>query len=308
MKIYNKICIIFILITLYASGCMNLSLYPEIAVSKENQSRYDGLAITMTNENKGSFFYRNSDAKIKFSLGSKVVNFNGTNISLNNAPSIIQINKKFLFFNYQVPALKFDNLDVIDTLLNSQKYSPAIQTIVIDAGHGGKDPGAVGKNHFEKNLNLAIAINLKKELEKLGKTVFLTRTDDSYLKLSERTDFVKNLPEKADLFISIHQNASTNLQAEGIETYFPERILTSKMSGKDKFNLLIAYKIQANLAKLSSLQNRGAKPANFYVLKNNSVPAILIECGFISNEKEEIIIASTEHHSKIIEAIIKSLE
>ncbi|MEO0084002.1 MAG: N-acetylmuramoyl-L-alanine amidase [candidate division WOR-3 bacterium] len=213
-----------------------------------------------------------------------------------------------------------------------------IKTIVLDPGHGGVDPGAIGKKKLlEKNVNLAIAMILKKKLENYGLKVLMTRTDDRFVALSERTRFANE--KKADLFISIHCNASEhNKQACGFETYFLseaktdwERAVLARENGalrfeisdtnplvkndldliladltqneflKESYNL--AYEIQTAGINILTNVDRGVRQAGFYVLRGCFMPSVLIECGFISNPTEEKKLANAKYREKIAQAI-----
>jgi N-acetylmuramoyl-L-alanine amidase len=298
----KKSYILFILIALVINGCTGLRLDP---AAKNN---FPNLRFSIQKTQKGVFWQNLPEEKVGFKVNSKLLTWDNVPIALNTSPQIRDVQEKFFCFNLQKSYLFFDSFALVDILLNQEKYRKKIEVVVLDAGHGGKDPGAVGAKFKEKDLNLNLVLALKSYLEEQGKRVYLTRACDEYYTLAERVEFLKSLPEKVDLFISIHQNASTNNQANGIETYFPTKILTiSDMSESEKFNFLIACNIQQKLAKNLNLKNRGVKFANFYVLKHNSVPAILIECGFISNPDEETILASKEYISKFIESISQAL-
>ncbi len=222
------------------------------------------------------------------------------------------------------------------------KFSPVpvknIKTIVLDPGHGGIDLGAVGRKHLqEKEANLAIAKALKKKLENYGLRVLLTRPDDRFVALSERTRFAND--QKADLFISIHCNSSANSKkANGFETYFlsdaktdwERAVLTRENSAmqyedanidsvtKDDVNLILADLSQnENLKESYALAleiqtagvdvlkdvDRGVKQAGFYVLRGNFMPAVLVECGFLSNLAEEKKLNSGKYRESVAQAI-----
>ncbi len=303
MKNIVKICILFTVMLLSLSGCRSVRIEPALAENVDN------LQIRMLNSNEGVLYTEKSAPQIKFRNNSGVLFTGRTPIFVNSKTQIVNKSIDYFFFSWEIPYFLFDNYDLLETLLNLEKQQVQVQSIVIDAGHGGKDPGAVGKVSQEKTINLAIALKLKDALEAKGIKVFLSRSDDRYLTLKERTDFVQKLDCRIDLFISIHQNSSTNAKASGIETYYPKRILQNgEMSESDKFNFSVACKIQQKLAEFCRLANRGVKNADFYVLKKNSVPAILIECGFISNAEEEQVLNSEAHQQAIIKSIVETLQ
>lgn len=169
--------------------------------------------------------------------------------------------------------------------------------ICIDPGHGGKDPGALGKrNTKEKDFVLDIAKKCAAYTIKLGHSAILTRDKDIFLELPERA----NIANKAsvDVFISIHCNSADNSQANGIETYhYP-----NSFKGKE-----YATKVQNALIKGTNLSNRGVKEANFAVLRHTSMPGILIEVGFISNVQEEQLLMSQDFRDKVARAIAEGI-
>jgi len=166
--------------------------------------------------------------------------------------------------------------------------------IVLDPGHGGRDPGAVCRDIYEKDLNLKIAAKLYILLKNQGITVKMTRTDDRYLLLSDRVILANKL--KADIFISIHCNASGSSKAKGIETlYYP---------GSTKGEAL-AEKIQFHLIDKLKRIDRGIKSrSDLFVLKYTSMPAVLIECGFLSNKEELKLLTDCNYIDNIAAAIL----
>jgi N-acetylmuramoyl-L-alanine amidase len=158
--------------------------------------------------------------------------------------------------------------------------------IIIDAGHGDQDPGAVGPTQLqEKTVTLDVAKKLKTELERQGAIVTLTRSTDVFLSLAERVE-ISNSSDH-DAFISIHANANDNRSANGTETYFN----TSYNFNGSKSSLL-AKNIQETLVGKLNTYDRGTKTANYYVLKNNELPSALVELAFISNPQEESMLRS----------------
>ncbi|MCG8539445.1 MAG: N-acetylmuramoyl-L-alanine amidase [Clostridia bacterium] len=146
--------------------------------------------------------------------------------------------------------------------------------IILDPGHGGWDLGAVSMGIKKKDLNLKIAARLYFLLQNRGIKVKMTRTDDSYIFLGDRVRMANNL--KADIFISIHCNAASSTKANGIETlYYP-----GSTKGK-----ALAEEIQLKLVDKLKREDRGIKTRDdFFILKYTSIPAVLIECGFLTNK------------------------
>lgn len=169
--------------------------------------------------------------------------------------------------------------------------------IVIDPGHGGSDPGAVGPNGLkEAHVNLAVALKLAKMLQKAGLEVKLTRTSDTSLELKPRCDMANAW--KADYFISIHCNAAANAQAQGTETY------CLQLGGKGE---ILAKAVQAELVAATGRANRGVKTANYYVLRKTKMPAVLVELAFISNAEEERLLGNPDYQEKCATAIARGI-
>jgi len=189
--------------------------------------------------------------------------------------------------------------------------------ITIDPGHGGKDPGAIGPSGVkEKDITLAIAIKLFNLLKKNSQIeVYLTREDDKFIPLDRRTE-IANLV-KGDLFISIHANAAWDSQVRGMETFYNSRYAygegAEKVATRENIALTsdglpstikniiwdliqnqyrqeskeLSHIVQEKIVQICEAPNRGVKSAPFYVLRGASMPAILVEVGFISNPWEE---------------------
>lgn len=167
-------------------------------------------------------------------------------------------------------------------------------TIIIDPGHGGKDPGAIGQNGImEKDLILETSLKIANQLMNVGANVILTRKDDSFVSLKDRV-LISNL-EDADAFISIHFNSYPEDYVGGINTYYHQ-------SGQ-----VLANKIQHALAEEVSLRNRGVIQSNYRVLRENKHPAILVELGFITNTTELETIQSESYQDKVAWAITQGL-
>lgn len=158
-----------------------------------------------------------------------------------------------------------------------------VKKVVIDAGHGGSDPGAIGvDNYNEKDATLSISKKVVELLKKQGLEVKLTRDSDKYISLQERCNIANNYA--ADCFVSIHCNAF-NGKAKGLESF----CLNSKTSD------LATYVLEGMLNEKTYTLNRGIKFANYYVLKNTKMRACLVEIGFIDNTEDYKIIREKEN-------------
>jgi N-acetylmuramoyl-L-alanine amidase len=183
------------------------------------------------------------------------------------------------------------------------KLETAISTgpvVVIDAGHGGYDPGSVGLGGtLEKDVTLAVALKLGAILQENNLKVVYTRESDDVtwpadnkLDLGARAAIANN--ENADLFISIHLNSFTMESVRGTETYYSK----NSEKGRD-----LAQKIQEQIVKSVRLKDRGIREEEYSLLKNVTAPAVLIELGYISNRKEEALLKSISYHDKFAQAI-----
>jgi N-acetylmuramoyl-L-alanine amidase len=211
-----------------------------------------------------------------------------------------------------------------------------VKRIVIDPGHGGKDPGCFASGGIkEKNVVLSIAKILSKKIEKeIGCEVMLTRTDDVFIPLERRTA-VANM-KKADLFISLHINAHRSKKIRGLETYFlnmatdrravmvaARENATSEKNISDLQTILndlmlntkihessrLAHEVQKGMIsqagkRYKDVKDLGVKQAPFYVLIGAQMPAILVETGFITNSTERKRLVSKNYQERIAEGIV----
>jgi N-acetylmuramoyl-L-alanine amidase len=226
----------------------------------------------------------------------------------------------------------------------SRQLGLKIRTIAIDAGHGGHDPGAIGRGGLkEKNVTLDVAKRLAELVrEKLNCNVVMTRDRDVYIDLEARPLIAKS--KKADLFVSIHVNASRKKRTRGIETYIQglrasdkdamataarENATTSKKlneldseltkilkglskSDDDEESIYLAHSVQGSLVNTMKpvqghVVNLGVKRAFFYVLINTEMPSILAEVGFISNPEEEKLLKTESYRQAIAEALFEGV-
>lgn len=230
-------------------------------------------------------------------------------------------------------------------VLNNNILYPAKKTIVIDAGHGGRDSGASYKRkRLEKNISLNITKYVKAELQRKGFKVFLTRSSDKYVKLSHRTKYANK--KKADIFISIHANAarkSRASKAHGVESYFlsPARSARAKrvaalenkgdmtgMGWSSKNSLLtilnrakitaankMAIDIQKNMLyslrkqySKNDIRDGGVREGPFWVLVGAQMPSVLVEVGYISHPKEGYRISTKRYQKLIAKGIANGVE
>src|SRR6056297_804643 len=224
--------------------------------------------------------------------------------------------------------------------IKQQSNGDGIRLIVIDPGHGGRDPGAIGPyGTREKDVNLAMAKIVAVALrQQLGVKVLLTREDDRYLELRERTEYANRVG--ADLFISLHANATTGSRAYGVETYFLNLSKTDEaaevaarengMTLQDISNLeailfdlmanakinessRLAAEVQQSLvtglsSRYSNIRDLGVKQGPFHVLLGATMPSALVESAFITNPREEKRLNSVDYQRHVANAIIQGIK
>ena len=172
--------------------------------------------------------------------------------------------------------------------------------IVIDAGHGDFDSGGENLGYFEKDINLELALKLEEALKEAGYAVIMTRNDDSFLELYERSDLANET--KADLFISIHQNSyMEDSSVNGIEVYY-----NSEKSTDDE---KLAKSIQDGLINETRATDREIRADNgLVVIRETTMPSVLIETAYISNKNELSLITSDDYQDKVIQGILAGIE
>ena len=185
------------------------------------------------------------------------------------------------------------------------------KVIVIDAGHGGNDAGAIGPTGvMEKSVTLRVALELEKLLENEGAVVIMTRTTDRTVspkgskasdieELQARCDVANSA--KADIFISIHADSFTNPAAKGSTGYYYAK-------GETDRGRRLADAIRRGLCEQIKTPSRGTKPCNFYVVRHTDMPATLLELAFISNPEEEKLLDSEEGVKKAAQGILDGIE
>jgi len=174
---------------------------------------------------------------------------------------------------------------------------PSKKTIVLDPGHGGSAPGAIYSGIAEKDINLSVALKLEQRLRSSGYNVVLTRSADTHVGLYERADIANAL--EADIFVSLHSNASlTNLQATGIYTYYHP---TSRRGAR------LAQAIQTPVTRLTGASDRGIEKADFVVLRETDMCAVLVEVGFMSTPGELMLLVNDSYQDKLAAGIAEGI-
>ncbi len=165
--------------------------------------------------------------------------------------------------------------------------------VMLDAGHGGKDVGANYDEIYEKDLTLAITQQVEELLKDAGYRVRMTRNDDSFMDKADRAKLANR--KSPTIFVSIHCNSAENSQPEGIETFYTEE--------KGEESRQLAELIQSKLLEETGAKDREVKTADYVVIKNTKMPAVLAEVGFLSNETERALMQTEEYQQKLAKAI-----
>jgi len=217
-----------------------------------------------------------------------------------------------------------DFVQTLQPILTPQVFSPPGNPIrvILDAGHGGHDPGArnASLGLQEKDLVLRFSGILATHLRAAGFEVGFTREDDHFIELEERSRLAN--ASGADVFLSLHFNASYKPGVTGAETFVLPPAMAPPTSraalsesdrqrypgnGQDPWNLLLGFYVQRQLHETMAMKDRGLKRARFVVLRDLQMPGILIEGGFLSNETEARQLAKPENMEKLAEAITTGL-
>jgi len=323
--------------------------------------------IKLTNSKN---FTNDKTEKIEFYIDDKKIKITNQIAFIVVDDSLYQLSSKVVMQdnNYYVPAESFFNIinnlstsisltlktnqislsrlieipkKIVKVDLKNEKKKWEFKTIVIDAGHGGKDPGAVGyRGTKEKDIALDVAKRLEKKLIKnMDVKVVMTRDEDVFLRLSDRTKIANE--NNGSLFISIHTNAAEDRRASGFETFLIGRskneyaarvaarenavlelegIPGQALTGEDLIQATIAQSgfaiysetfadlVQIEIKKRVQSRDRGVKQAGFVVLARASMPNVLVELGFISNPTEEKKLRSPQYRDQLATAIYRAVQ
>ena len=302
----------FSLLTIFAGGC-NMLRNVEYKTDSGIALEKTGFDFTY-DEDAGKIYLAGPGGTMIMNINRRISHFNGTKIWLFTPAKLDKDG---------ILRISENDIEKIIIPLLGRKYllTSPVKRIVIDAGHGGNDNGAVGLKYKEKDLNLALSRKIKSALEAKGFEVIMTRNEDIFLTLEERSKFAKE--QKADLFLCIHHNASPATKtASGIETFslsaphvnsthdkkgiVPAGILPG--NAFDNANINLNYQIQSHIINNLSVNDRGMKFARFRVLVNAPCPAILLEAGFVSNPTEEIAVSADERQNKIACSVAEAVQ
>ncbi len=271
--------------------------------------------------------YQEFDIPVVYLNGELVVPRDFASILRRQAPPPVERQKK-----NSLPVTVVESLP--------EEFTP--RTIVLDVGHGGKDPGATGPTgQREKEVALDVALKLRRLLQIKGHTVYMTRAEDKFLELEQRTDYVRTI--QPHLFLSIHANAAENTTVTGIETFYGEKPMSlgsgvsvgpkvgdlNKRTNEKKqrptkwtrdlvYDIYfqefhtesqrLAYCVQNALMEAIPMEkNRGVKQRRFFVVRWSQSPSALVELGFLSNAATERKMKTAEYRAHLAKALYEGL-
>lgn len=255
-------------------------------------------------------------AGLKFTAASREISINGMRVFLGEP---ILLHRGGLYIS------QVDFEATLKPILQPQARVPSgpVRTVVIDPGHGGRDPGTRNQELGlqEKHLSVAVSQRLQKILERHGYRVVLTRTDDTFIPLEERP--ARAVAAGADLFVSIHFNAVGKSTVSGVETYILTPS-THRSTGQgatgardaeihpgnrhDHWNALLGFLVHRQLLRDLGSFDRGLKRARFQVLRGADCPAVLVEAGYLSNSREAARIATAEFQEKLAHSLALAID
>ncbi len=221
---------------------------------------------------------------------------------------------------------------LMGSMLFANPFTGGVGLVIIDAGHGGSDPGAQGYGIYEKDITLSVAKKLKSELERKGYKTVMTREGDETVSLENRVKTARSASAELGtfpLFVSLHCNSSEGESANGFEVYIKQdnsippfysadiasnTLLMYSSYNKNQLNRYLnlmnrafAGSVVTNLEAKTEQRNRGVKATDFYVLVNNPHVAILVEMAFISNEKENKLLRQEMFQYQIVDSIVDAI-
>lgn len=245
-------------------------------------------------------------SSLAFQVDSRKAAINGTVVWLSAA---VPATRDTLYLSQR------DLETLIDPILTPRRLPPnrRIRTVAVAAGHGGIDAGNLQDKQAEKTYTLLLARMLAEELQAAGLKVVMTRTNDVFISREEQS--ARAIRAKADLFVTVHYNSAPEAEARGVETFCltpagatptnagGERSPKSPGNRNDSFNALLAYQVQRAIARDTDLADRGVRRAGFQVLREITMPGILIEGGFMSNPFDASRIYDVRHRRAMAWAI-----
>lgn len=328
-----------VILVLVFSGCgankgyVRSSLRPDsiqiICESRNIPWQWDSISQVFTFTSQG--------VPAKVLVGSKLVLIGGKRVMLD---ATIQRRDNSIVVPPDFIAKVFEQTDAaVSVLTPAPSMAGKYRTIMVDAGHGGKDPGAIGlSGAVEKDIVFDIARRLRTGLQEMGFQVLMTRDSDEFISLQKRTELASR--SDADIFVSIHANATRSRKIKGLEIYYsraldpasdlsqhrtnersflerldisgekavPKRIVSDMMQERKlQESVILADHLIRKTAENVNASNRGSRKSGFFVVKNTLIPAILFEVGYVSNAAEAKLLQTEEYRQKIADAIAESI-
>jgi N-acetylmuramoyl-L-alanine amidase len=339
---------LFFVLGIFIFGCARLPLKEELPVYNINGAGYYSL-LSLCQLKGMSLDYDIYARLVNLSKDNHSISFVvGDNLVLVDKKALLLKNPTEIYEGKIMVPVQFKEeviapiFKVVKLPLGSKqtRVIPLIKKVVIDPGHGGRDPGAVSRSGLkEKDVNLDIAKNLADFFRREGIEVVMTRNSDIFIPLGKRVEIANN--SKADLFISIHANANKSRSLHGFEVYYVSTTVSDLTRGSyaaKHFNLnldssyfasnsqvlksilwdkLYTYNRAESISLASdicrsageslSVRVIGVKDARFEVLRGTRMPAVLVEVGFLSNAKEEQLLRDSSYRKKLSQSIFKGV-
>lgn len=282
------------------------NLYGTYSYARNVENATSEFALNLVSPSVYPVTYAESSRTLTFSVPKANVNLTtGTDNRDDGVLNSITVSESGDVYNIKM--VLAENTSYVETKSDASQFKIAFtnqvlknseykeKLIVIDAGHGGHDPGALNGNYLEKDVALEASLILKRKLENAGFKVYMTRERDNYVKLYDRAGIANQLD--ADMFISIHINAASNTKAKGLETLYAPDLLRD--------NETFARAIQNQLINHTGGVNRGvvARP-ELVVIRETEMDAVLVELGFISNEEDRAKLTTEAYLETCAEAIL----
>ncbi len=308
------LCFCCLLAAVAAHGRVPLQQLERVTVSGSEYIRVedwaDGARFTVRWDKRAGMIALNSaTARLMLTVDSRRAEICGVNVWL----SLPVVNRNGVALISLV-----DAATTVEPILFPKKMEHHLTTVCLDPGHGGKDTGEVSRHNYEKTYALLLAREVEGLLRQAGLKVVLTRKDDQFVELSERPLLARR--EAADLFVSLHYNSAVS-DIRGLEVYClaPAGVNSSNEGGGKSFrlpeagnahdgqNALLAYEMEKSIATGTRLEDRGMKRSRFEVLREASMPAILIEGGFMSNPGDARDIYDAGSRKRMAQAIVDGI-
>jgi N-acetylmuramoyl-L-alanine amidase len=286
-------------------------LYGRSHVRLDQWGQDFGLKVRHTAGRK-DFTVSGSGATLQFTVDSARVVFNGT---------LVYLAFPVALSGGRPHVSSVDARKTLAPLLRPRRLAPGqrVRTVAIDAGHGGKEPGNLQGRHAEKTYALLLAQEVRRQLLAAGFKVVMTRTGDTYPELAARPLLAAR--RGADVFLSLHFNASRNDAAAGAEVFYTAPagtpsthadrefgpVSASNNNVEDDRNVLLAWHLQRALVRGTGAADRGVKRARFVVTRLADMPAVLVEGGFMTNPADAGRIYSETGRKRMAKAIVEGL-